>query len=212
MHGKKLNLVSFCSFASGSFESVDFSTVCTERQDMSEANFNSCSFYNNDTSSGNTFTGSNLRNTLFTNCDLSMCSFAFADLFGAEFINCRLIGTSFESASFAEQLSGKKYFCSGKIENSNLSSACLAGLLLHNCSLKGNRWNDTDIEKTDFNGADLSGGEFSGICWTDASFTGCDLRGASLQGLDIRKVNLSGVKLDSWQISQLVSVLGVIVT
>ncbi|PHM45225.1 pentapeptide repeat-containing protein [Xenorhabdus miraniensis] len=200
------------SFTGNQFEFVDFCDSDFGKKNLNEAIFLSCGFFNKDSDSGCSFYGSKIRNAKFINCDLTLCNFAFADLFGAEFTNCRLIGTSFENASFSEQLTRKKYFCSGKIEDSNLSNASLAGLILENCSLRGNRWYETDITKTDFSGADLSDGEFSGIRWSDGNFTGSDLRGASLQGLDIRKVDLSGVRLDAWQISQLASELGIIVS
>ncbi|KAA1192128.1 pentapeptide repeat-containing protein [Photorhabdus heterorhabditis] len=211
MNRKKFNRADSHPFTGGHFEAVDFSEAELEKENMRDAIFHSCNFYNSTTQTGCSFRGCKLRNTIFINCDLTMCSFAFADLFGSEFTSCRLIGASFENGSFADQLTGKKYICSGKIEDSNLSSACLAGLLLQDCSLKGNRWYETDIAKTDFSGSDLSGGEFSGIQWTAANFSGCDLRGSSLLGMDIRKINLSGVRLDTWQVSQLISALGVIV-
>lgn len=211
MNRKKINTADLPAFTGGHFDSVDFSESELNKDNMSDAVFNSCNFYNNETRSGCSFRGCKLRNAIFINCDLTLCRFEFADLFGAEFRDCRLIGTNFERGSFAEQLTGKKYICSGKIENSNLSNASLAGLQLQGCSLKGNRWYETDIEKADFSGADLSEGEFSGIHWSTANFTGCDLRGASLQGLDLRTTDLSGAILDSWQACLLVSALGVTV-
>lgn len=209
---KKFSRADFYPFTGNHYESVDFCEANLEKEDLSEAIFQSCIFYNDASRTGCSFHCSKLRNTVFINCDLTMCQFGFSDLFGAEFISCRLIGSDFENASFAEKLSGTNYFCSGKIEDSNLSSACLAGLLLQNCSLKGNRWFETDIMKADFRGADLSGGEFSGISWTTANFQGCDLRGSSLLGMDIRKMDLTGIRFDTWQISQLFSALGAIIT
>lgn len=209
---KKFSHAEPCLFTENHYESIDFCETDMEKKDLCETVFQSCVFYKDTRQTGGSFQRSKLRNTVFIDCDLTMCRFGFADLFGAEFIRCRLIGSDFENASFAEQLSGTHYFCSGKIEDSNLSNACLAGLLLQNCSLKGNRWFETDIMKADFSGADLSGGEFSGISWTTANFQGCDLRGSSLPGMDIRKMDLTGIRFDTWQISQLFSALGAIIT
>lgn len=211
MKRERIDAADIPSFIGENFDNLDFSTSELKKYDMNDAVFHSCNFYNAETRSGCSFRGCKLRNATFINCDLSMCRFEFADLFGTEFSGCRMIGTNLEGGSFAEQLNGKKYICSGKIENSNLSNACLAGLQLQGCFLKGNRWYETDIEKTDFSGADLSDGEFSGIQWATANFKGCDLRGASLQGLDIRTTDLSGAILDTWQACLLVSALGVTV-
>ncbi|WP_254876649.1 pentapeptide repeat-containing protein [Salmonella enterica] len=51
---------------------------------MSDTVFQSCNFYNSETQSGCSFHGCKLRNAVFINCDLTLCRFAFADLFGAE--------------------------------------------------------------------------------------------------------------------------------
>ncbi|WJY14228.1 pentapeptide repeat-containing protein [Pectobacteriaceae bacterium CE90] len=193
-------------------ELADFSECEFTRINLSGATFISCNFYDKERNMGCSFHHGNIRETRFINCDLSLSSFSYADVFGAEFLNCRLIGADFENASFANLIAKNKFFCSGKIENCNLSNANLAGIIMEACILRENRWFETDITKAIFKGSDLSNGEFSGIRWTDADFTECDLRGSSLHGLDLRKVNLTGVKLDAWQISFLISELGIIIS
>ncbi|MDC9594765.1 pentapeptide repeat-containing protein [Xenorhabdus sp. IM139775] len=199
-------------FSGKTFELLDFSHYDFSSTNLSEATFIACQFYDEDRSKGCSFRNGMLRETQFLSCNLSLTDFSYSDVFGAEFLHCKLSGASFENARFENYITRKKWFCSGKIEGCNLSNAILAGIIMENCILKGNRWHETDIQKAVFRGADLSGGEFSGIQWTDADFTYSDLRGATLQGLDLRKVNLTGVKMEAWQISSLIANLGIIIS
>lgn len=55
------------------------------------------------------------------------------------------------------------------------------------------------------------GGEFSSFDWRAANFTHCDLTNSELGELDVRGIDLQGVKLDSYQIAQLMERLGIVV-
>ncbi|MDE1482050.1 pentapeptide repeat-containing protein [Xenorhabdus bovienii] len=199
-------------FSNEIFEAIDFSLYDFSSSNLDEAKFISCQFYSKDSREGCSFRNGSLRETSFIQCDLSLASFFNADVFGLELINCRLLGANFINARFMNYISNNKWFCAGKIQGCNLSDAVLQGIILEKCDLRENRWNNTDIRGAVFKGADLSGGEFSDIIWTDADFTYSDLRHSLLQGLDLRKVNLTGVKMDTYQISSLISQLGIIMS
>ncbi|GAK84203.1 Qnr [Vibrio ponticus] len=57
----------------------------------------------------------------------------------------------------------------------------------------------------------MSNSEFSSDIWGDFIIQECDLTDCDLSGLNPKDVNLTGVKIASWQQSQLLEQLGVIV-
>jgi fluoroquinolone resistance protein len=74
-----------------------------------------------------------------------------------------------------------------------------------------NRWNGANVLGATFSGSDLSGGEFASFDWQTANFTQCDLTNSTLGEQDVRSTNLEGVKLDAYQVSELMGRLGIIV-
>ncbi|EJO4637742.1 pentapeptide repeat-containing protein [Salmonella enterica] len=84
MNRKKISTAGLHTFADEHFDSIDFSEAELNKDNMSDTVFQSCNFYNSETQSGCSFHGCKLRNAVFINCDLTLCRFAFADLFGAE--------------------------------------------------------------------------------------------------------------------------------
>ncbi|CDH18981.1 Uncharacterized low-complexity protein [Xenorhabdus bovienii str. kraussei Quebec] len=94
---------------------------------------------------------------------------------------------------------------------SNLSYTNFADVILEKCELWENRWHETHVLGARFSGSDLSGGEFISFDWNAADFTYCDLTNSILGELDIRKVDLKGVKLESYQVAELLERIGIVV-
>ncbi|CDH30849.1 Uncharacterized low-complexity protein [Xenorhabdus bovienii str. Intermedium] len=119
--------------------------------------------------------------------------------------------TDFRGASFMNRVSANIQFCSAYITKSNLSYTNFADVILEKCELWENRWHETHILGARFSGSDLSGGEFISFDWNAADFTYCDLTNSILGELDIRKVDLKGVKLESYQVAELLERIGIVV-
>ncbi|EDV0116665.1 Qnr family pentapeptide repeat protein [Salmonella enterica subsp. enterica serovar Bareilly] len=189
------------------FYACDFSET-----DLTETQFVNCHFWHPDKQVGCDFSGSTLKEASFVNCDLTMSIFKNADLFGIEIRECRAMGCNFRQARFMKKMSPRLWLCSAYITKSNLSYADFSGVILEECELWENLWNETIVTGANFSGSDLSGGDFSCFSWRAADVTNCDLRRAVMGELDIRRTNLEGVKIDDEQASSLLAFLGITVT
>lgn len=95
------------------------------------------------------------------------------------------------------------------VQKTNLSYANFTKVVLEKCELWENRWNGAQILGATFSGSDLSGGEFASFDWRTANFTHCDLTNSELGELDVRGTDLEGVKLDNYQVIQIMKRLGI---
>lgn len=180
--------------------------------DLTETEFVNCHFWHPDKQVGCDFSGATLKEACFVNCDLTMSIFKNADLFGIEIRGCSAMGCNFRQARFMKKISPRLWLCSTYITKCNLSYADFSGVILEECELWENLWNETVVTGANFSGSDLSGGDFSGFSWRAADVTNCDLRRAVSGEIDIRRTNLEGVKIDYEQASSLMAYLGITVT
>lgn len=188
------------------FHNCDFSGA-----DLTGSEFIGCTFYDRDSRLGCRFSRAQLKDASFKSCDLSMTDFRNVSALGIEIRECRAQGADFRGASFMNMITSRSWFCSAYITKSNLSYANFSKVVLEKCELWENRWNGAQILGANFSGSDLSGGEFASFDWRAADFTHCDLTNSELGELDLRNVDLQGVKLDSYQASQLMERLGILV-
>ena len=198
--------LSHAKFSRCKFYQCDFS-----RAEMVEAHFENCSFIQQGELEGCDFQYANLHDASFKQCQLSMSQFIGANCFGIEIRECDLKGANFLQARFANQISHNVYFCSAYITASNLSYANMERLCIEKCELFENRWIGTNLQGTSLQGSDLSRGEFSEDMWSGVRIRDCDLSESDLTGLDPRRVDLTGVKISSWQQTQLLEQLGLII-
>jgi len=182
-----------------------------DRADLSELRFIHCSFYDDQHQAGCSFHRANIKDTCFEHCDLTMADFRNAEALGCEMKECKGQGVDFRGASFMNMLTSRSFFCSASLTQNNFSYANFQNVILEKCQLSGNRWNEANILGANFSGSNLSESEFGHIDWSSANFTHCDLTHSDLGELNLRKVNLDGVKIDSWQQTQLLEKLGIIV-
>ncbi|WP_350305015.1 Qnr family pentapeptide repeat protein [Photorhabdus viridis] len=190
----------------GKFLNCDFS-----RADLSETQFIGCQFYDQERQMGCNFSYAVLKDASFKSCDLSMANFGNANAFGIEIRECRAQGSDFSGTRFMNMISSRVWFCSAYITKSNLSYANFSKVILEKCELWENRWNGANILGANFSGSDLSGGEFAAFDWRTANFTHCNLTNSMLGELDIRSIDLEGVKIDTYQASELMERLGIVV-
>ncbi|ERT11478.1 Qnr family pentapeptide repeat protein [Photorhabdus temperata] len=190
----------------GKFLNCDFSGA-----DLSETQFIGCQFYDQESQMGCNFSRAVLKDASFKSCDLSMANFGNANAFGIEIKECRAQGSDFRGTSFMNMISSRVWFCSAYITKSNLSYANFSKVILEKCELWENRWNGANILGANFSGSDLSGGEFAAFDWRAANFTHCNLTNSMLGELDIRSIDLEGVRIDTYQASELMERLGIVV-
>ncbi|MCT8344252.1 MULTISPECIES: Qnr family pentapeptide repeat protein [Photorhabdus] len=188
------------------FLNCDFSGA-----DLSETQFIGCQFYDQESQMGCNFSHAVLKDASFKSCDLSMVNFRNANALGIEIRECRAQGSDFRGTSFVNMISSRVWFCRAYITKSNLSYANFSKVILEKCELWENRWNGANILGANFSGSDLSGGEFAAFDWRAANFTHCNLTNSMLGELDIRSINLEGVKIDTYQASELMERLGIVV-
>ncbi len=179
--------------------------------DLTDSRFEACSFLEAGDLIGCDFSYGTLTSCQFSQCNLSLSLFKGSRCFGTEFRGSNLKGADFYRASFSNYITQKSYFCSAIITESNLAYANLDGLLLEECELTDNRWIGANLNGASMLGADLSGGEFSPDQWGSFDLRGANLTRIDLNGLDPRNVSLEGVMINSWQQSQLLEPLGIIV-
>jgi len=188
------------------FHNCNFSGV-----DLTGSEFIGCQFYDRESQQGCSFSRAQLKDASFKHCDLSMADFRNANALGIEIRECRAQGADFRGVSFMNMITSRSWFCIAYIIKNNLSYANFSKVVLEKCELWENRWNGAQIQGASFSGSDLSGGEFASFDWRSANFTHCDLSNSELGELDVRNIDLQGVKLDSYQASQLMERLGIIV-
>ncbi|QWA13025.1 Qnr family pentapeptide repeat protein [Sodalis ligni] len=196
---------------SGIIQNCHFLRCRFDQADLSECQFMHCSFYDDQQRTGCSFQGANIKETCFSHCDLTMADFRNTEALGCEMLECKGQGADFRGASFMNRLTSRSFFCSASLTKNNFSYANFQNVVLEKCQLTGNRWSEANILGANFSGSDMSESEFGHIEWSSANFTHCDLTHSDLGDLNLRKVNLDGVKIDSWQQTQLLEKLGIIV-
>ena len=212
-----MNIYKNCTFTSDFFTGREFENVSFFDCDFSGLNlrdthFVNCIFFFSEGDSGCNFTGAILKNASFLKCDLTMCIFISADLFGIEIRECCVIGTDFRNAKFMKAISHRFFFCSAYLIKNNFTRANFTGVTLEKCELWENCWNGTLVMGANFSGSDLSGGDFTNFNWRSGDITNCDLRGAILGDLEVRRTNLEGTQMDIEQITELMVALGITIS
>ncbi|CNH68173.1 Qnr family pentapeptide repeat protein [Yersinia pekkanenii] len=198
-------------FTGDTVENCQFIECDFSGNDLTDTQFINCQFYDQENQVGCNFKRATLKDASFKNCDLTMSNFMNINALGIEIRNCKAQGTDFRGASFMNMITARSWFCSAYITNNNLSYANFSKVVLEKCELWENRWVGTHVLGATFSGSDLSGGEFSSFDWSSANFTHCDLTNSAVGELDIRRTDLEGAKLDTYQVSELMGRLGIIV-
>lgn len=134
--------------------------------------------------------------SVFTNC-----SFRMAKLFNAEFLGCKLVGSSFDEADLSALV----------ISRGDWSYVTLQFHDLRGRDLRGVRFAEADLYECNLERVDLRDADLTRANLLNARLAKADLRGANLEGIDLSALDLEGVRLDVAQAVQLARAHGVIV-
>lgn len=136
------------------------------------------------------------RGSAFTNC-----TFRMAKLFGVQFIECKLTGSTFEQADLTSFVADGGEWSYVNLRHQSLTGRGFKGLRLVNADLYG-----CDLRNADLRGADLSSANVGQV-----QLRGADLRGATLDGIDLAALDLNGVRIDLAQAIAVAQAHGAIV-
>lgn len=173
-----------------SFSDYDFSELS-----LSETRFQRCNF------KGSVMPSFSAFHCVFEDCDFSFarlngsvhrsslflnCIFRAANLFSAEFLECKCTGSTFAGADLsALELHGGDYSYT-IFNDSDLRGWNLRGLKFENAFLQNCRLEKADLRETNLRHAVLSG----------ANLEYTDLRGADLTGVDFSSIRMKQTKID----------------
>ena len=116
-------------------------------------------------------------------------NFTYANLFGAIFRECKMIGSN-----FVETVLGGITIIGGDWSYVNLKQCSFKGL-----DLRKVRFCKADLFKCNFEKADLREADLTQAMLSGANFKEADLRDAKLDGIDIKSIHFSGTKIDITQ-------------
>lgn len=139
------------------------------------------------------FKGATMNSSIHQNSAFPNCCFDEANLFVAQFIDCKMTGSTFVEADFSGIT----------IKGGDWSYTLLRNHRLKRCDLSGVLFKEANLYKVDFEESDLRNSDLSYASISGVSFRGADLRGARLDGLDLKNVNLKGARIDLSQAIQL---------
>ncbi|MBB5872447.1 uncharacterized protein YjbI with pentapeptide repeats [Allocatelliglobosispora scoriae] len=176
-------------------------------EDIEDRTYLRCSFEHVDlteaTSAGAVFEECTFGNVKFnasrhTDSAFLRCTFKRCNLFEAEFVGCKLVGSSFTESAVRPM----------RITGGDWSFVGLAGADLRGVTITGTRMREVDLTAANCTDAvivdtDLSGGQLH-----SAKFGGCDLRGSDLTALDPTLVELRGAVINSDQAIIIAQALG----
>ena len=126
------------------------------------------------------------------------CTFTNCNLFEAEFIGCKMVGSSFHATALRPL----------RVTGGDWSFAGLAGADLRGITVRDVRMREVDLTAAKCDNAVLAGVDLSGAQLHSASFMKSDLRGSDLTALDPTFVAVAGAIIEPAQAVVIAQVLG----
>lgn len=179
-----------------SYERCDFDGLLLKHLDLANCAFDQCSF------KGADLTDARLNGCEFTGCDLSNAKLTGSNLFAARFDRSKLMGVVIAGCQNLPTTRFNKCV----FDYVQFRGLSLEGMRFADCSFVEADLSLTILKKTAFTKCNLDNAD-----WTGAEFEATDLRGSKLGGLNVCKVNIAGAILNSAQLAQLASELGITV-
>ena len=184
--------------------------------------------HTNETFLGQDYTRQSLRGREFDDCTFSGCDFSYADLGGCIFSDCVFEGCRMTLTVVTDTMLRRVAFKKSDLRGIDFESAAEFGFeitceesRLDNCAFVRRKMKDTqflagELRECYFAGCDLSGATFDGCVMTGSTFEQCDLSGADLRtaiGYVVDPLNnrIAKARFSEYNLTGLVSPLGVIV-
>lgn len=165
------------------FDGADFSRI-----QLNGCRFENCRFH-----------GTALNGMVAERCVFVNCSFLYANCFAAEFYDCKMTGSSFESASTTAIRIDCGDWRMTEMMEMDLSGEKISDINFSGASLRQCRFDKAVLRNCDFTGADIRG----------ASFKNADLRGCTLDQLNLSLADFKGAKIDLTQAVAFAETFGV---
>ncbi len=184
--------------------------------------------HTNETLLGQDYARQSLRGREFDGCTFSGCDFSYADLGGCIFSDCVFDGCRMTLTVVTDTVLRRVAFKKSDLRGIDFEAASEFGFeitceesRLDNCAFVRRKMKDTpfrggELRECYFAGCDLSGCVFDGCVMTGSTFEQCDLSGADLRtaiGYVIDPLNnrIAGARFSEYNLTGLVSSLGVVV-
>jgi fluoroquinolone resistance protein len=145
-----------------------------------------------------TFDNVSLNSSRHTDSAFLRCTFTNCNLFEAEFIGCKMVGSSFHATALRPL----------RVTGGDWSFAGLAGADLRGITVRDVRMREVDLTAAKCDNAVLAGVDLSGAQLHSASFMKSDLRGSDLTALDPTFVAVAGAIIEPAQAVVIAQVLG----
>jgi uncharacterized protein YjbI with pentapeptide repeats len=133
-----------------------------------------------------------LNHARFLECNCSTSSFSGSNLYEAFFYNCDLTDTNMEGARLSQAVLSGSTLARSKLQRADLYYAELQGIEGPMLDIRG-----ADLEGTNFHGALLADALCESARWSDATLRQVDLRRANLHEATLAGADMRGANLDS---------------
>ncbi len=148
-----------------------------------------------------TFANVRLNASVHADSAFLRCAFERSNLFEAQFVGCKLVGSSFVECDLRPLT----------VTDGDWSFIALRMADLRGVRFTGVRMREVDLTEARCDGAVFANVELSAARVQHTSLRECDLRGSDLAGLDPAQVDLTGAILGAAQAVQLAESLGAVV-
>ena len=191
------------------FQQCDFRGSNFRASELTGSRFVRCRFNSEDAQTPADFSQSELRETTFRHCELSIVSFTRARAYGVAFEHCQLQGSDLSRIDCRLPI-GASDLAEFAMSNCNFSFGNLSQVYLAGCSLTDNKMIDCCLDHCDLSGADLSGNNLHNASVIQTVLVKADLRGSTFNTIDPARLDLTGVQLYLSQMQDLVAPLGIV--
>lgn len=170
----------------------DYARCVFSQVDLTESTSQGCVF------TECTFDNVSLNSSRHTDSAFLRCTFTNCNLFEAEFLGCKMVGSSFRRSTMRPM----------RIIGGDWSFAGLAGLDLRGITVRDVRMREVDLTSAKCDNAVFAGIDLSGAQLHSASFTKSDLRGSDLSALHPTTTAVAGAIITPAQAVVIAGVLG----
>jgi len=179
--------------------------------DLAGVTFRRCNAFDPDGDACADFSYANLREAVFSRCDLTGAEFGRVRGYELSFEHCQLGGVSLAGADFRLPIGTGAELAAFTMTACNFAYGDLSNTWLKACVLTDNRMIEVLLDNTVLDEATLTGSDLTNARGRGLSLKGADLRGARIGGLDPRRIDLTGARITPEQALSLLEPLGVVV-
>ena len=176
---------------------------------LRDARFDGSVFFEGATGSATVFRYCDLGRAKFSNCNMALVKIVGCEAYDVSFEDCQMRGLDIENTKFVQTV-GKRKFGTVRFKTCQLVDAVFDRLDLTACM-----FDDCDLSYATFQRSRLVNAvmrdcNLLGIEVTDANFTGADLRGSDLDGFQLSDLNSHvGMMVSAGQQHHLLGSLGI---